>query len=88
MQTKEYRLDLQTRRCNVSVLTRPWRPAGLPPSTVYDGEANVGPVNIPSEHVTVISFHANLGNNGEYIAGYVQNNPEYMVGYLETTASA
>ncbi|KAK7482194.1 hypothetical protein BaRGS_00026543 [Batillaria attramentaria] len=55
-ENKEYRLNLRTRTCNVTTLSRPWIPAGVPRNAQYKGEANVGPVNIPNEHVTVIAF--------------------------------
>ena len=66
MQKKTYKLNQKTRKCNVSVLSTPWRPAGLPPNAMYDGEANVGPVNIPNEHVSVIRFSGVLEDKSEY----------------------
>merc|ERR1712126_339245 len=65
-ENKEYRLDLKTRKCNVTTLTRPFIPFGLPRDATYDGEANVGPVNIPGEHATVINFHGHTEDGGQY----------------------
>ncbi|MCI3311122.1 hypothetical protein MP969_26075, partial [Escherichia coli] len=52
----EYRLNLRDRKCNVTTLSRPFIPFGVPPFAHYDGQGNVGPVNIANEHVTVILF--------------------------------
>ena len=48
---------MKTRKCNATTLTRPFIPAGVPPDAHYEGEGNIGPVNIANEHVTVIRFN-------------------------------
>lgn len=47
---------MRTRKCNVTTITRPWYPFGVPPDARYDHEVVIGPVNIPNEHVAVITF--------------------------------
>ncbi|KAK7103811.1 hypothetical protein V1264_018636 [Littorina saxatilis] len=63
----EYRLGLKSRQCNKTALTRPFRPFGIPPESRYEGEFNLGPVNIPNEHVTVISFFGKFEDGSEYV---------------------
>merc|ERR1711879_595804 len=53
---KEYKIDLKNKNCTVGSLTRPFRPFGIPPEANYTGSANVGPVNIPDEHATIVLF--------------------------------
>jgi hypothetical protein len=65
LQQREYRISLRDRKCNVTSLTRPWLPAGVPPNAQYDGEFIVGPVNIPNEHVDVIAFGGKTPEGGE-----------------------
>merc|ERR1712087_701413 len=45
-ENKEYKLELKSRKCNVSVITRPFMPAGIPQEGRYVGESVVGPVTI------------------------------------------
>ncbi|XP_025105690.1 mammalian ependymin-related protein 1-like [Pomacea canaliculata] len=56
----EYRLNLRTRQCNTTTLSRPFIPFGVPPDARYDVEYTVGPANIPEEHITVIRFDGNI----------------------------
>ena len=53
---KEYRINLKTKNCTMSALTRPFMEFGIPKDARYVGTANVGPVNIPDEHAVIISF--------------------------------
>merc|ERR1712213_274391 len=53
---EEYRIDLKTKNCTKHPLSRPFIPFGMPDGAHYVGAANVGPVNIPDEHATVIIF--------------------------------
>merc|ERR1711922_58787 len=53
---EEYRIDLKTKNCTKHPLSRPFIPFGMPDGARYVGAANVGPVNIPDEHATVIIF--------------------------------
>ncbi|XP_076443031.1 mammalian ependymin-related protein 1-like [Babylonia areolata] len=53
---REYRVNLKDKKCNTTTLSRPFIPAGVPPGAHYNGQAVVGPVNIPNEHISVIRF--------------------------------
>jgi len=68
---KEYRIDLKSRKCNVSTITRPFRPFGIPPMAKYVGTANIGPVNIATEHATVIMFEGEDRQSGDKFFGEV-----------------
>ncbi|KAK7482196.1 hypothetical protein BaRGS_00026545 [Batillaria attramentaria] len=89
---KEYRLNLRTRKCNTTTLSRPWFPFGVPPEAEYDGEAVIGPVNIDNEHVTIVRFHGRVAE-GDFFgtvsfpdcipinSGFFSN----RTGFVETT---
>lgn len=54
---KEYRLNLKTRQCNVTALTRPFRPFGVPPMANFTGEATIGAAGIAGENVVIENFN-------------------------------
>merc|ERR1711879_919330 len=68
---KEYKIDLKNKNCTVGSLTRPFRPFGIPPEANYTGSANVGPVNIPDEHATIVLFEGRNEREGFYFYGEV-----------------
>merc|ERR1711976_1144247 len=68
---KEYKINLKTRNCTVSALTRPFIHFGIPPDAKYVGTANIGPVNIPDEHATVIVFEGMSRESGGQFYGEV-----------------
>merc|ERR1711874_692288 len=68
---KEYKIDLRHRNCTVGTLTRPFIHFGIPPDAKYVGTANIGPVNIPDEHATVILFEGTDRENGGVFYGEV-----------------
>merc|ERR1711913_133130 len=57
--------------CTVGTLTRPFIHFGIPPDAKYVGTANIGPVNIPDEHATVILFEGTDRENGGVFYGEV-----------------
>merc|ERR1711879_1060533 len=63
--------DLKNKNCTVGSLTRPFRPFGIPPEANYTGSANVGPVNIPDEHATIVLFEGRNEREGFYFYGEV-----------------
>merc|ERR1711963_457892 len=65
-ETNKYRLALKTRKCNVTTMTRPFYPAGIPEEGKYVGEAVVGPVNIASEHVTVVTYDGRFSDGSDF----------------------
>merc|ERR1711963_1383096 len=65
-ENKEYRLELKSRKCNVSTISRPFIPAGIPVEGRYVGEAVVGPVNIANEHVTVVTYDGKFSDGADF----------------------
>ena len=63
IQQREYSLNLKTRKCNVTTLTREFRPFGVPPFANFTGEATVGAAGVPGESVVIENF------NGEFRDG-------------------
>ncbi|KAK7482189.1 hypothetical protein BaRGS_00026538 [Batillaria attramentaria] len=61
---KEYRLNLRTRKCNTTTLSRPWLPFGLPSGAVYDVVYDViGPVDT---NVVSVRFSGTL-TEGDFV---------------------
>ncbi|XP_052769069.1 mammalian ependymin-related protein 1-like [Mya arenaria] len=56
---KEYRVNLHTKKCNVTTLTREFRPVGVPADAKFFGVAEIGAPNIPLEHLTTVTFGGN-----------------------------
>lgn len=69
-QGKEYSLDLKSKKCNVTALTRPFRPFGIPPEGQFEGEANIGLSGVAGEFMTVANFAGNF-TDGDKFAGVV-----------------
>ncbi|KAK6182226.1 hypothetical protein SNE40_009954 [Patella caerulea] len=59
----EYRLNLKTRQCTLTPLTRPFIPAGLPPDANYRGQATLGASGIPDEYTEVVLFDGTFEGN-------------------------
>lgn len=55
-QGKEYRLNLRTKQCNVSTLTRPFRYIGVPPDAKFVFEATIGAAGVAGESLVVETF--------------------------------
>merc|ERR1712121_633824 len=68
---EEYRIDLKTKNCTKHPLSRPFIHFGIPPEARYVGSEVVGPVNIPDEHMTVISFEGEDRENDAHYYGDV-----------------
>ncbi|XP_046579778.1 LOW QUALITY PROTEIN: mammalian ependymin-related protein 1-like [Haliotis rubra] len=60
---KEYRVNLRTRTCNETGITRPWIPFGVPPDARFRGNADIGAAGVPDEHVIVNLFDGTIDNN-------------------------
>merc|ERR1712136_328403 len=56
----EYRVDLHTRKCNVTVPHRSWHPWGVPPEGRYIGGGTIGAVGVPNEQVPIALFGGEL----------------------------
>ncbi|XP_033736122.1 mammalian ependymin-related protein 1-like [Pecten maximus] len=69
---KEYRFNLKTRQCNVTNLTRPFRPFGVPPEGKFEGSATVGAAGVPNEFMAVNNFYGNF-SDGDRFFGTVTN---------------
>ncbi|XP_056022042.1 mammalian ependymin-related protein 1-like [Ostrea edulis] len=69
---KEYRLNLKTRQCDVTALTRPFRPFGVPPMANFTGEATIGSPGIPGEYIIIENFNGQF-SDGDKFFGYVTN---------------
>ncbi|XP_045214320.1 uncharacterized protein LOC123564650 [Mercenaria mercenaria] len=65
----EYRLNLRTKQCNVTKMTRPFRPIGVPLDARFLYEAEFGAAQIPSEHITTLFFDGKSQDGAQY---YVQ----------------
>ena len=63
---KEYRLNIKTRKCNVTALTRPFRPYGVPPGAQFDGSATIGAAGIPGESLVVENWSLVDGDDKFY----------------------
>lgn len=54
-----YRVDLKTRKCNVTVPYRPFFQRGTFPGEKFEFEAVIGGAGLPNEQVTVQRFSMN-----------------------------
>jgi hypothetical protein len=63
---KEYRFNLKTRQCNVTALTRPFRPFGVPPNANFTGEATIGAAGIPGENVIIENFDGAFSDGDKF----------------------
>ncbi|OPL20910.1 hypothetical protein AM593_00614, partial [Mytilus galloprovincialis] len=62
-EAKNYSLNLKTKVCTVTALTRPFRHRGVFPGAKFDGIFNIGAVGVSGEVVAVQAFSAN-GTDG------------------------
>ncbi|KAK3092386.1 hypothetical protein FSP39_002199 [Pinctada imbricata] len=63
---KEYSLNLKTRKCNVTSLTRPFRPFGVPPEAKFTGEATIGAAGVPGESVVIENFDGEFSDGDKF----------------------
>ncbi|KAJ8309365.1 hypothetical protein KUTeg_014239 [Tegillarca granosa] len=64
---KEYKINLKTRKCNVTALTRPFRPFGVPREAKFDGEATIGAAGVPGESLTVVNFNGTFSDDSSIL---------------------
>ncbi|XP_041354560.1 mammalian ependymin-related protein 1-like [Gigantopelta aegis] len=57
----EYKLDLRTRKCNVTAITSPFRPFAIPPDAKFKGAVVYGAAGIPNQHVNLNRFEGEMG---------------------------
>ncbi|XP_060552430.1 mammalian ependymin-related protein 1-like [Ruditapes philippinarum] len=63
---KEYRLNLRTKKCNVTTIMYPFRVRGVPSDAKFLFEGVIGASSIPYEHFTAVTF------GGEYTTDHVK----------------
>ncbi|XP_076816802.1 mammalian ependymin-related protein 1-like [Clavelina lepadiformis] len=57
-ENKAYRVDLKTRKCNVSTIDRPFRLVEVPEQSQYIGESSIGSLEVPGAGVLLSTwFH-------------------------------
>ncbi|XP_064603712.1 mammalian ependymin-related protein 1-like [Liolophura sinensis] len=66
-----YRLNLRTRQCNVTGLSRPWHPYGIPPEATFDGEAYIG-ASATNEGVLVTRWTGKFFETDYYVGVFTQ----------------
>lgn len=49
----------------MTVLDRPFFPVAIPPNAKFDFEAELGPSQIPGEHLTVEAWEGNFTDGGK-----------------------
>ncbi|KAK6182225.1 hypothetical protein SNE40_009953 [Patella caerulea] len=62
---KEYRLNLRTKVCNVTALTRPFIDIGLPSDATFTDSFVIGLAGLPNEHVSAVLFEGSY-EGGRY----------------------
>ncbi|XP_063425524.1 mammalian ependymin-related protein 1-like [Mytilus trossulus] len=63
---KEYRINLVTRKCNVTTLTRPFMPDGVPSNATFEGFATVGAAGISGQSLNVQNWKLTSGTETFY----------------------
>ncbi|XP_069119257.1 mammalian ependymin-related protein 1-like [Argopecten irradians] len=66
---KGYILNLKTRKCNVTNLTEPFIPRGIPREAEFEGEATIGAAGIPGEFMVVENFKGTFRSTGARFFG-------------------
>jgi hypothetical protein len=46
-------LNFKTRKCNVTAITHPFRPAGVPPEAMFDGSATIGAAGVQEKLISI-----------------------------------
>ena len=65
LQDREYRLNLKTRQCTTTSITRPFRPFGVPPFAKFLFEAEVGAAGVPGENLIEQTFDGEFEDGGK-----------------------
>ncbi|KAK3093412.1 hypothetical protein FSP39_015267 [Pinctada imbricata] len=63
---KEYTLDLRTRKCNVTTLTRPFFYRGVLPGSTFQYLSEIGASGVPYESTIVAGFAGNSSTGSEH----------------------
>ncbi|WAR18765.1 EPDR1-like protein [Mya arenaria] len=58
-ENKEYRVNLRTKKCNVTSIMFPFRQVGVPPEAKFLFMGEFGPASIQFEHLTAVTFAGN-----------------------------
>ncbi|KAL5008675.1 hypothetical protein ScPMuIL_014256 [Solemya velum] len=66
---RRYVVNLKTRVCNTTSLTRPFRPFAVPFDARFETQANLGVIGNQQEEVTVQNFSGNTTDGGRYLIG-------------------
>ncbi|XP_033736121.1 mammalian ependymin-related protein 1-like [Pecten maximus] len=74
---KGYILNLKTRKCNVTNLTEPFIPRGVPREAEFEGEATIGAAGVPGEFMVVENFKGTFRSTGAKFFG-VSTVPDCM----------
>ncbi|KAH3845974.1 hypothetical protein DPMN_088269 [Dreissena polymorpha] len=64
---RKYRLDLTTRKCNVTDLTDPFRPFGVPPFARFLFEAEVGAAGVPGESLVAQTWDGEFEDHSKFM---------------------
>eukprot|EP00105_Crassostrea_gigas_P002327 XP_011414821.1 PREDICTED: mammalian ependymin-related protein 1-like [Crassostrea gigas] len=62
----EYRLNLKTRQCNMTAITRPFRQFGVPQDANFIGKATIGIAGIPGENVVIENYNGQFRDGTKY----------------------
>ncbi|KAL4237798.1 hypothetical protein ACF0H5_002510 [Mactra antiquata] len=63
---KTYRLNTQTKTCNVSTPGHPFFEIGAPTGSKLMFESEIGAAQIPDEHLTIQNWYIKFSNGAEY----------------------
>ncbi|VDI66668.1 mammalian ependymin-related protein 1-like [Mytilus galloprovincialis] len=63
---KKYIVNLKTRQCNVSTVTMPFRPLGVPVGATFTGYSTLGASGLQGQFLNVASWYSTEGPNRYY----------------------
>ncbi|XP_046579776.1 mammalian ependymin-related protein 1-like isoform X1 [Haliotis rubra] len=81
----EYRLNLRTRNCTITTLTRPWIPFAVPQDARFRGEGVIGASGIPDEHVTIANFDGTTDGNPYFIIATIEDCVPVTAGFYSNS---
>ena len=64
-QNKEYRLNLKTKKCNVTTPRHPFFETGVPKGSKFLFEATAGAVGLPNESLIAQNWDITFSDGGE-----------------------
>merc|ERR1712179_610810 len=65
-ENKEYRVDLRTKKCNVTTPRHPFFETHVPMGSSFLFEAEVGPSQVPGEHLTAQNWEIKFSDGARY----------------------